>query len=172
MRSHNGMRPQDVPILLKIIAKGSIPWHNKDLAAELFISPSEISESLHRSHIARLLGIEKKRVHKLTLLEFIEFGLPYAFPASPGPIVNGLPTAHAHPFLSQYFHSSTIYVWPYLKGEKRGPSIEPLYKQVPEAALLDEKFYKLMALVDTIRVGKTRELQVAVKELKKMFDHG
>jgi hypothetical protein len=171
MRSHSGMRPQDVPILLKIISKGSTPWQNKDLASELFISPSEISESLNRNLRARLINAEKKKVHKLTLIEFIEFGLPYVFPVSPGPVVNGLPTAHSHPFLRNFFHSETVYVWPFLDGDERGPSIEPVYKQAAKAAIRDETFYKLLALVDTIRVGKTRELMVAISEIKKMFEN-
>jgi hypothetical protein len=60
MRNHSGMRPQDVPILLKIIAKGIEPWQNKDLAAELYFSASEISESLNRSLFARLIDFEKR----------------------------------------------------------------------------------------------------------------
>ena len=171
MRSHSGMRPQDVPVLLKIIAKGTNSWQNKDLAAEMYISASEISESLHRSLLARLINAEKKKVHRLTLLEFIEFGLPYVFPASPGAILNGVPTAHSHPFMRQFFSSETFYVWPFLNGNERGPSIEPLYKEAAKAALQDEKFYKLLALVDTVRVGKTREHKVAMQELKKMFDN-
>lgn len=171
MRNHSGMRPQDVPILLKIIAKGDGPWQNKDLAAELYISASEISESLHRSLFARLIDFEKKKVHRLALSEFIEFGLPYVFPANPGPIVNGLPTAHSHPFMRQFIISETFYVWPFLEGNERGPSIEPLYKEAAKAALKDEKFYKMLALVDTIRVGRTRELKVAKQELKRIFEN-
>jgi len=49
MRKHNGMRPQDIIVLLKIISKNKTPWQNKDLASELFISQSEISDSLNRN---------------------------------------------------------------------------------------------------------------------------
>jgi len=163
------MRPQDVPILLKIMAKGETPWQNKDLAAELSFSPSEISESLNRSLIAGLINIEKRKVHRQSLLEFIEYGLHYTFPAVPGPIVNGLPTAHSHPFLQQYFDTSVIYVWPDVNGNYRGQAIEPLFKNVVKASEQDDIFYKLMALVDVLRVGKTREIKVAREELKKSF---
>jgi hypothetical protein len=54
------MRPQDIAILLKIIATGNTIWQNKDLSAALSLSASEISESLHRSQIASLID-EKKR---------------------------------------------------------------------------------------------------------------
>lgn len=55
------MRPQDIVILLKIIAKEGESWHNKDLSEELFISASEVSESLRRSGIAGLIDMEKKK---------------------------------------------------------------------------------------------------------------
>ena len=169
MRSHKGMRPQDVPILLKIIAKENQSWQNKDLATELYISSSEITESLNRSLIAGLLNTEKRKVHKISLLEFIRYGLRFVFPAIPAIIVNGIPTAHSHPFMQQYFKSETTFVWPYLTGEIRGQSIEPLYKGIPRAALHDEKLYKLLALVDVMRVGRTRECKIAFQELEKMF---
>ncbi len=52
MRKHNGMRPQDIAVLLKIIANGNMNWHNKDLSLALSLSASEISESLNRSQVA------------------------------------------------------------------------------------------------------------------------
>jgi predicted transcriptional regulator len=60
MRKHNGMRPQDIVILLKIISKKDKPWQNKDLAKELIISPSEISESLGRSALAGLFDSKSR----------------------------------------------------------------------------------------------------------------
>jgi hypothetical protein len=39
MKAHNGMRPHDIVVLLKIIALGELPWKNKDLAASLYIKP-------------------------------------------------------------------------------------------------------------------------------------
>ncbi len=50
MKKHNGMRPQDVVILLKIttLVKDQ-NWRFSDLAAWLYISPAEVSESLERS---------------------------------------------------------------------------------------------------------------------------
>lgn len=163
------MRPQDIPILLKIIAKGQGQWQNKDLSYELSLSSSEISESLNRSLIAGLINSEKKKVHRQSLLEFIEHGLRYTFPASPGSILNGFPTAHSHPFFQQYFDTSSIYVWPDVEGEERGQFIEPLFKNAVNASQTDENLYKMLALTDVFRVGKPREIKVARDELKKMF---
>lgn len=164
------MRPQDIVVLLKIITKGASFWQSKDLSKELYISASEVSASLERSLIAGLINSEKKKVHKQTFMEFIQYGLHVVFPAVPGGLVNGLATAHSHPFIRQYFPSSEAYVWPDATGNERGQSIIPLYPNAVKASLADGKLYKMLAMIDIIRVGKVRELNVAIKELKKTFD--
>jgi len=55
MKKHNGMRPQDIVVLLKIIALGHDNWYNSQLAQSLKISLSEISEVLNRCRIAGLI---------------------------------------------------------------------------------------------------------------------
>lgn len=171
MRKHNGMRPQDIVILLKIISKQNLLWKNKDLASELFISASEISESLNRSSLAGLIDSQKKRiVFRQSLYEFIEHGLHYVFPAHPGTMVNGIYTAHSHDFMRAKFPSDILpYVWPDSKGKVRGLSIDPLYKEQTKAALLDDSLYLMLALIDVIRVGRVREIKLATAELKKQI---
>lgn len=58
------------------------------------------------------------------------------------------------------------YVWPDPKGKTMGLLIEPLYQNQTKAVILDENFYYLMALTDLIRVGKTREINHAIDQLK------
>ena len=169
MKKHNGMRPHDIVILLKIVAKGSAPWQNKDLAAELMISPSEISESLNRSMLAGLIDGTRKKVLKGALLEFLNHGLRYVFPQQPGALVRGLPTAHSAPVAKDSFISEAPYVWPYAQGEIMGQAIESLYPTVPEAARQDSRFYDLVALCDILRVGNTREIKFAGDKLKQLF---
>ena len=101
MKSHNGMRPQDIVILLKIITVDNIKWQYRDLASSLSISISEISESLIRSHLAGLVDESRRIVHRQSLLEFIEHGLKYVFPQAPGTLVTGIPTAHSHIFFEK-----------------------------------------------------------------------
>ena len=55
MKKHNGMRPQDVVILLKKTTKDGKNLLNKDIATSLKISPSEVSEALERCRIAKLV---------------------------------------------------------------------------------------------------------------------
>jgi hypothetical protein len=169
MRKHNGMRPQDIIILLKIVSLGEERWQNKDLASQLYISPSEVTESLNRSALAGLLdSTDRKSVYKQSLLEFIEHGLHYVFPVKIGGMENGIYTSHSHPVLHKHFKNEFEYIWPYAKGKYRGLMIEPLYDQMVLAAMEDEKLYAMAALIDVIRVGRVREWKLAMEELKKM----
>lgn len=160
------MRPQDVVILLKIAAKGKQEWYMKDLAHELGISQSEVSESLNRSTQAGLLASDKRKLMKSALLEFLQYGLRYVYPQKPGAMVRGLPTAHSAPPLNKEISSEEHYVWPYAKGQQRGQSVEPLHPSVPEACQKDEKLYALLALADAIRLGRVREQKLAIAAIK------
>lgn len=161
------MRPQDVAILLKVISKNSNNWQLMELATSLRISISEISESLNRSRIAGLIDYNKKKVNRQNLLEFLEHGVRYVFPQEPGAMVRGIPTAHSHPSMKKNFISDVDYVWPSNEGKVVGLMIEPFYPKQVEAVSEDETYYKLLSLVDVIRVGKVREVKYAVTELKK-----
>jgi predicted transcriptional regulator len=169
MRKHNGMRPQDVAILLKIVALARDDWQIQPLSNDLRISISEISESLNRSRLAGLIDLKKKRPSRMSLLEFLQHGVKYVFPQSPGAMTRGMPTAHSHPFMKKHFLSDTNYVWPDAKGEVMGQMVEPFYERQPEAARDDSKFYLLLALVDAIRVGRVRESKLATDELKRIL---
>ena len=169
MRAHKGMRPQDIVILCKIICNGDNHWQNKDLAKALHISPSEISESLNRSMLAGMINDEKKKVLRQSFLEFILHGFHYVFPALPGSMTNGIYTAQSHPWMSKQFRAEMKYVWPHPRGEVRGLAIEPLYPAVVYAVENDDQLYKMLALMDVLRVGRARELKVAVSELEKMI---
>ena len=166
MKKHRGMRPHDILVLLKIAAKGAQSWYMKDLAMELGISGSEVSESINRSVFAGLLAQDKSRLMQAALLEFLEHGLRYVYPQQPGALVRGLPTAHSALPLHDLIQSEEPYVWPYGKGNVRGQAIEPLHPNVPNACLKDPDFYALVALCDALRVGRARERQLAVQELK------
>lgn len=171
MRKHNGMRPQDVAILLKIIALEGQSWHLSKLSSTLFISLSEISESLNRSQFASLIDYNKKNINRQNLFEFLEHGVRYVFPQQPGSLVRGIPTGHSHFFMKKKFMSEMNYVWPDQKGEVMGLMIEPFYPKQVEAIKEDQLFYKLLALVDVIRVGRVREVKFAINELKKEILH-
>jgi len=166
------MSPHDIVILLKIVSYGNQTWFQKPLASALGISQSEVSKSLNRSKYAGLLHPDGKTVMKLALMDFLQYGLRYVFPQKPGPVVRGIPTSHSAAPLNKYIQSTENYVWPYGKGNLRGHSIMPLYPSVPEAALKDQQLWELLSLADALRVGRARERDLAIIELKKRFGLG
>ena len=96
--------------------------------------------------------------------------MKYVFPVQPDSIVRGIPTAFsATPIKEQISQGSEKYVWAYNKGTERGQGIEPLYKSVPEIVNDDAELYELLVIVDTLRIGKIREIEIAKSELKKHF---
>jgi hypothetical protein len=166
MKKHNGMRPHDILVLLKILSLDGYAYL-KDLSTQLSISPSEITESVNRSVLAGLIAQDKKTVMRKTLYEFLIYGLPYVFPQKPGALVPGMPTAHSAPPLDKEFKSNEVYVWPDSKGKIRGQEIIPFHQGQVNAAKEDLKLYELLALTDTLRVGKVREKKMAQEELRK-----
>ena len=167
MRKHNGMRPQDVVILLKIILLGDSQWRYSDIAASLQISQSEVAEALNRSKQARLVDASKRKVFRASFMEFLTYGVKYVFPAQPGAVVRGIPTAHSARPLSEIILSEEMYVWPSSLGNIRGQAVMPLYPSVVKAIRQDPQLYEMLALLDAVRVGRAREQKIAVEELRK-----
>ncbi len=167
MKKHKGMRSHDIIILLKISMQNDDKWYIKDIAHDLRISQSEVSESLNRSKIAGLISEDKKILMEKNLLEFLEHGLRYVYPAEAGSIQRGMPTTHSAPPLNNIIFSNETYVWPWGKGKERGQAIEPLHPEVPEVCSRDPVLYELLALVDALRLGRAREKKYTIEELKK-----
>jgi predicted transcriptional regulator len=166
MKSHNGMRPQDVVVLLKVM-KMDHDWRYRDLSASLRLSLSEVSESLHRSHLAGLVDGSRRVVFRQSLMEFIRHGLKYVFPQHSGMPVTGVPTANSHVGFKGRILSELDYVWPDPEGSMRGLAVVPLYRGVPEAAREDPELHLLLAAIDMIRLGGSRESAIAIAELEK-----
>nr|WP_315203785.1 hypothetical protein [uncultured Flavobacterium sp.] len=165
--SKYNMKSQDILVLLKIIAFENIEWTQLTLAQELNMSQSEISQSLQRSKYAQLLDFSGKEVNRIAFYEFLIHGISYVFPQKPAAMVRGIATAHSAAPINKMISTTEIYVWPYAKGNIRGQSILPLYSSAIEASLKDSVLYELLAMVDVLRVGSTREKEMAKLELKK-----
>ncbi len=161
------MKPQDIVILLKIIAIDNGNWQQKPVAEALIMSQSEISQSVARMQYAGLLFENGKKVMRSAFLEFLQHGISYVFPQKPGAMVRGVPTAHSALPLNKIILSQENYVWASAKGKIRGQSIIPLFPTVPDAAVKDSQLHELLSLVDALRIGKVRERNLALTELTK-----
>ncbi len=165
------MRPQDIVILLKLIIDGEEGSKIRDLSSKLFISASEVSESLNRSAICGLLFPDTRAVNKEPFLKFLEHGLPCVFPAQLGSVVQGIYTAHSESSLYLSFSTEEKLVWADELGKERGASILPLYPTVIKAVKKDRLLYKLLALCDVIRTGDTPDRNKAVWHLREIFQN-
>lgn len=182
----DGMKSQDIVVLLKLVSlqeddqqsdaglqepRGDDVYSVRNLEALLGISKTEINASINRSLSSGLLGKDREsgrpKPNRRNLHNFIVHGLKFAFPAKPGAMTRGLPTAFAAPMLKSQLISGGeyIYVWPYAEGRDIGQSVKPLFKNVPEAVQNDERLYEYLALVDAIRLGNQREANLAGERL-------
>jgi hypothetical protein len=160
------MKGQDVLVMLKLLCKEP-PWSYLGLAKELGMSASEVHSAVKRCQEAGLYNPHTHQPNRVALREFVVHGLRYVFPASPGPLVQGLPTSFASPPMRKMFRfdKTEAPVMPLPGGPARGPGIAPLYRSAPLAASSDERLYHLLALVDALRTGRARERKLATEAL-------
>lgn len=165
------LKPQDVFVMLKIVAIEQQQWAYNALAIDLEMSPSEVHAAVKRARAAGLaIEFENGIQANLSVLEeFIIHGLKYVFVPDRGGLTRGMPTGHAASPLKEFFVPSDEPppVWPDSMGEIRGESFSPLYKSAPNAARKDQKLYELLVLVDAIRDGRARERDIAIRELRR-----
>jgi hypothetical protein len=168
------LQPQDIVVVLKLTKYGERRPPYAEIAHELFLSSSRVHAAVSRAKSARLLhGHELGEKPNIAALgEFLLHGVKYAFPAERGQLGRGLPTAYAAPPLNALIAQpdEPPPVWPFSDGSVRGYALYPLHKNVPMAALRDSYLYEMLALVDAIRDGRTRERVIAEKELLKRLE--
>ena len=165
------LKPQDVLILLKLVAIGKTPRSFSTLSVDLFMSPSEVHAGTGRAIASNLAIKVDNQVTPVirNLEEFLAHGIRYVYVPERGEMTRGMPTVHAGPPMSAIIVPSNDPppVWPDPEGEVRGEAFSPLYKSVPKAARKDQKLYELLVLTDTIRGGRIREREFAIKEISK-----
>lgn len=166
------LKPQDVVVLLKLCGyRVAMRPPYSLIADELGMSQSEINGSVKRLQSAGL--VSPKELGELPVLaaaeEFLIHAVKYVFPAKRGHFVRGLPTSYAAKPLSDLIVAGEdpIPVWPDPKGKKKGISLMPLYRSVPDAARRDPVLYERLAILDAIRDGGARERKLAENELLK-----
>jgi hypothetical protein len=118
------------------------------------MSPSEVHASVKR---AQASGLFK-----------------YAFPAEQGELTRGVATSFGAPPIKEVIATTNdpIPVWPYAEGPPRGVSLAPLYRTAPQAALRDDRFYRLLVIADALRDGRLREREIALEELRRQLRGG
>jgi hypothetical protein len=173
------LRSADVLICCKLFsfACSKQSWSYPRLAAEVGLSSAGVYGSVRRCREAGLLGGEGGgsngdiKVVKAKLVELLTKGVPAMFFAKRGEIALGLSTALGAAPCDQLAEKlgwkpdPLPLVWPHPKGTTRGETLYPLHGKVPEAAMKDVLVYELLALVDVIRVGGSKERKLATEAI-------
>jgi hypothetical protein len=159
--SQPSLRPFDVAVALRLLL---VPEDRYEpLAEALVTSTSAVHRSVARLQLAGLCRPASRTIVRPALREFLLQGVRYVFPAVHGPERTGLPTAWAHPDVAPLFadgESARALVWPSDKADVRGESLVPLFANLPAVAARDPRLHHLLAMVDAVRAGGTRERRV------------
>lgn len=158
------LRPLDVAVALRLSRGSGATFET--IADDLGMSPSVAHGSVMRLRDARLLQPESRKINRRALLEFLEHGVKYAFPANRGGSARGVPTAHSAPVLADQLVAEDVIVWPSADGRTIGESLTPLYARAPSLARKSPAEYEMLALVDAIRIGGARERSLALEALR------
>lgn len=172
------LKSQDYLILLKLLANPGRVWSQRDLSKTLKISLAEINGGIKRLIDARLLRVDAK-LSLVPILaaseELLIYSVKYQFPGKLGEFTRGIPTAIAAPCFKNLIAlgNDPIPIWPFALSENQGVALEPIHSSIPKALheYPDENLYELLALIDAIRIGRSRERNIAIKLLGDKLKH-
>ncbi len=165
------MKSQDVLVACVLAVHAGRDWGFGPVAEASGLSQSAAFRAVQRLRGARLLVPDGFRVFDDRLLLFLEHGVPFAFAVAPGKVARGMPTAHSAPPLNEHISATNAVVWPFSQGTVRGESLTPLAPSAPLAAQKDAALYRVLALIDALRIGHPREQKLAVRLLKEEWGH-
>lgn len=171
------LKPQDCVLLIKLLSNLDKTFSQRELAKLLFMSQSEINQSLKRLLNAGLVRRDSESEANLprpiikAAEEFLIHGIKYCFPTKPRALTPGISTGIAAPVFKGKIVTGKepLPVWPYAEGDSLGVALDPLYPSVPKSIhkYPDQNFYDLLALVDVLRYGRARERHIAIKLIQK-----
>ena len=168
MARPQGLRSHDVCVLLQLALRPDLTF--RELASGVGLSLGEAHNSRKRLEAAGLMQPGGARINVSGALEFLSAGVPYVFPGTLGPDTRGVPTAFSAPPLSDHIQTEESIVWPSAEGTVRGLSLQPLCAGAPGTKDSNPALYRLLTLVDGIRVGRARERRLATEHLERLLD--
>ena len=169
------LKPQELLVLFKVAADPQRRWTYAALAKSLEMSSAEVHASVKRA-VRAGLAVSRGRGDwsplRQALIEFAVHGARYAFPADLGTVKRGVPTSFGAAPLASLINSQPgeAPVWAHPQGSVRGPTLSPIYRAAPQSALADPALHELLALLDAVRTGRSRERSLAQKLLAERLD--
>lgn len=160
------LKPQDTLLALKYWSLKQSGQNSsvRGIAESIGISASEVSKGAKRLAASHLVAERKGSVFAETgaLVEWLGYGVRYAYPVESIGYGRGMPTSWNCPVLSSEMAPPIpALVWPVSGGSVEGALIKPIHESVPFASSQDENLYRVFSLIDAIRGGKPRELEIA-----------
>ena len=158
------------------------PVSSRWLGDELGLSQSEVVKANVRLQASKLISQNNQIIpnfaintpfHLVTrnMTEWLCYGIRYYLPPEKAGIVRGMATGWSCEYLdSEVVPPDIPLVWKKQFGDISGEGIEPLYKNAALAASKDIKLYSLLALIDIMRTGRPRELNIAIKIINNIME--
>lgn len=171
------LKSQDTLLALKYwsLRKSGQTISVRAIAEAIGISAGEVSKSTRRLVASRLVVERDGSVFAESgaLLEWLCYGVRYAYPQQSTGYGRGMPTAWNCPILtSDMMPPDPPLVWQQAGGSVEGILMQPFHEAVPYAAAQDELLYRALSLIEAVRVGKPRELAIARNLLKELIKNG
>jgi len=149
------LKPQDIVLAFHLVQGELLSQH--EMAVKVGLSQPEVSNALKRLKASRLLLADARSIVAPHLIELCVHGVKYFFPPVMGHRTGGVPTVTlADPLKGKVAGEDMDLVWPAPRGPARANSLEPIHACAVAAAQNDERVYRLLVLLDGIRVGKSR----------------
>ena len=148
-------RPFDLVVALRLVRPaGTLAALGEELAA----SASQVHAALRRLDAAGLLRPDSRVTNARALLEFLTGGVRFAFPVQRGPLRDGIPTAYSAAPLNTVVDAVDVVVWPAPGHPQavRGFSLTPLFRRAPLLIDRSPETYRLLTVVDALRLGDPR----------------
>jgi DNA-binding MarR family transcriptional regulator len=163
------LKPADLLIAAKLAVSDDPNAPVRELEESLGMSKSTVAKSILRLRALDLVkddGKGGRRVNRLALRECFEHAVRWLVPARAGKFELGLATAHtSEAMASKLSGDDDPVVMPFPEGPQRGRAVAPIHPAAPQAAASDPKLLRLLAIVDSFRIGGAREREVARAEL-------
>lgn len=165
------LKPQDIVLALHLHRGEALS--QSEIAHKVGLSQAEVSNALRRLKASRLLTSDGRQVIVPHLLELCLYGVKYFIPPILGNRRGGMPTVTlADPLAGRVAGDDMDLVWPMPRGSARANSLEPIHPCAIEAAQQDERVYRLLVLIDGIRVGKARIRRLSEELLREELQAG
>ena len=153
------LKPLDLVVLAGLIVVPK-PTTQAQLASRLGISQASVHRAFKQLRRSGLLHIE--RPDGSAMRRLLQYAIRNVYPPALGPMTRGVSTAYVRRTPWEQAPDRRGWVWPDEDGDAYGPSVAPLHPCVPRAARAWPEFHDLMALIDTLRVGRARERKQAL----------